>query len=365
MATEHGVTGATGATTAMTGQSTFVTGQHEADDSLASKILKPLAIVLALAIGGYVAYEVIINNKSPSDIVSFLHSKGQEVIGLFWDTGGDSTVTTPPAGGQEVVAAPPAPAAEPPIPAEPPAPEPPAPAAEVPPLAEGDSQDMPLGVEDIPAIVDAEEGVATDQDVPSSIADNPYLELPNRFTDNRRPPGRIWSPQEEEVWRSGIVHQFAWQQYKTVQDVITLRLAGSEAILWEALNNPRLWTRMKAVVGLVRFGANVDSQTVLRALGEERPSLVANYFKRFTVRSDSSQRFVMRYAVRTVGPRARLQIIRTLAAGREEVNKLYLVAATIDHDPRVSRWAEAELQRQQLPPQDIERYRKQVTSSAF
>ena len=153
----------------------------------------------------------------------------------------------------------------------------------------------------MPSIVDAEEGVPNAQAVPSSIADNPYLELPNRFSDNRKPPGRIWSPQEEEVWRSGIIHQFAWQQYKTVQDVITLRLAGSEAILWEALNNPRLWTRMLAVVGLVRFGANVDSQTVLRALGEERPSLVANYFKRFTVKSDSSQRFVMRYAVRTVG----------------------------------------------------------------
>ena len=75
MATEHGMADGTGAATAMTGSSTFVTGQHEADDSLVNKILKPLAIVLALAIGGYVAYEVIINNKSPSDIVSFCTPK--------------------------------------------------------------------------------------------------------------------------------------------------------------------------------------------------------------------------------------------------------------------------------------------------
>ena len=359
MATEQGMAGGTGATTAMTGSSTFVTGQHDANNSLVNKILKQLAIVLALVLGGYVAYEVMVNEKSPHDILSFLHAKGQEVIGLFWDMGGGSTVATPPAGGQEVVVAPPVP--------EEPLPEPPATTAEIPPppLLSPPEDDIPLEIEDVPVIIDADEGAPAAQDSSSSIADNPYLELPNRFTDNRSPPGRIWSPQEEEVWRSGIIHQFAWQQYKTVQDVITLQLAGSEAILWEALNNPRLWTRMQAVIGLVRFGANVDSQTVLRALGEERPSLIANYFKRFTVKSDSSQRFVMRYAVRVVGQRARLQIVKSLAAGREELNKLYLVAATIDRDRRVSRWAEAELQRQQLSPTEIERYRQQITSSSF
>ena len=260
---------------------------------------------------------------------------------------------TAPAGGQEIVAVPPLPAPEVAAPLP------------LPPLTEPEMlADEPV-IAALPPVGAAEQRHGPPQDASVSMADNPYLELPNRRTSNKLQFARAWSPQEEEVWRSGLTHQFAWQQHKTVQDVISLKLAGSDAILWETLNNPRLWTRMQALMGLVQFGMNVDSNTVWRALGKERPSLVANYFKRFTGKNDAVERFVMRYALRTVGPRARLHIVKALVVGRDELSHLYLVAATLDQDHRVSRWAEAELQRQNLPLDIVEKYRRQVTSSPF
>ena len=322
--------------------SAYATGHHEAG----RKLVVPLVIiVVALAIGGYAAYEIFVNDKKPGEIVSFLHSKGQEIIALFWNTGG----SPPPAGGQEVVAAPPLP----PVPAPAPAPAvvaAPAPAALLP------EADAPA-VTDFPPAGDADLDIKELPVLLSGRTENPYLELPNRLPDGKVKFARAWSLQEEEVWRSGIAHQFAWQQYKTVQDVITMRLAGSDAILWEALNNPRLWTRMRALAGLIRFGLNVDSDMVLRALGEARPSLVANYFKRFMIKSTPSQRFAMRYALRTVAARARLHIVKALVVGGDETSNLYLAAATLDPDSRVSEWAKATLERKYLPANEIENYR--------
>ena len=359
MATVHNTHTATAPATAMTGaaataSSAYDTMHHDEGNPVANKILRSLVIIVALSVGGYVAYEILINNKSPEEIVTLLTDKGQAVIELFWNTGNE-VVVAPPAGGQEVVAPPPH--------VSTPAPEIVAPA---PPPTEPEEllADEPV-IADLPPADDVEQSSEPPQDLPSHLGDNPYLELPNRTPSNKLQFARAWSIQEEEVWRSGLTHQFVWQQHKTVQDVITLRLAGSDAILWEALNNPRLWTRMKALIGLTKFGMNVDGNAVLQALGEERPSLVANYFKRFTVKNSAAERFVMRYALRTVGPRARRHIIKALVVGGDELSELYLVAATLDKDRHVSRWAEAELRRQNLPPGKVEEYRAQITSSSF
>lgn len=359
MATIHNMNEATGNATAMTGSaatasSAYDTAHHDAGNPIITKVLVPLVIVVAVSIGGYVAYEIFVNNKSPDQIVPLLYSKGQEVIALFLGTDG-GTVAPPPAGGQEVVAVPPS------IPV----PEVAAPPVEV-------AEPAPLEVQVDPPIIDEpppaygnEQSGEQAQSLSKLTTESSYLELPNTLASKKLQFARAWSMQEEEVWRSGLTHQFAWQQYKAVQDVITMKLAGSDAILWEALNNPRLWTRMKALTGLVKFGANVDSDTVLRALGEERPSLIANYFKRFTIRNDAAQRFIMRYALRMVGPRARLHIIRALVVGADELSDLYLVAATRDLDRRVSRWAEAKLKSKNLPPDVLEKYRNQVGTSSF
>ena len=351
MATTSHIQDAAGSATAMTGSvatmsSAYDTSHHESSNPIVRKVLIPLVIVVALSIGGYVAYEIVVNNKKPEEIVPLLFSRGQELIALLWNMV-DKEAVTPPAGGQEVVVAPPEPEAPPPP--EPEAPPPPEPVAVL--------EEPPLNNEPPPVNVDRP-GIVPTQD--SFMSDNPYVDLPNRMLVDKPQFSRAWSPQEEEVWRSGLTHQFAWQHYKTVQDVIVLRLAGSDAILWEALNSPRLWVRMKAVIGLAQFGMNVDSDTALRALGDERPSLVANYFKRFTISSTPSERFIMRYALRTVGPHARRHIIKALAVRRDELSDIYLVAGTIDKDYRVKRRAEVELQRINLPPELLEKHRNQI-----
>ena len=360
MATINNMPEANGSATELPGSdatasSAYDTTHHDVGTTVINKAMIPLVIIVALAVGGYVAYEVLVNNKSPDEIVPLLYGKGQEVIALFLDKG-SKEAGAPPAGGQEIVAALPPPVIAAPAPA--------------PLLAEPEMQidapliDAPL-IDNLPPVEANEYSNGQLQDSDSYMLDNPYLELPNHVPSTKLQFARAWSLQEEEVWRSGLTHQFAWQQHKTVQDVIDLRLAGSDTILWEALNNPRLWTRMQALIGLVKFGMNVDRNTVLRALGEERPSLVANYFKRFTVKNNAGERFVMRHALRTVGPRARLHIVKALVVGRDELSDLYLVAATLDKDRPVSRWAEAELKRQNMPLDTVEKYRGQVTSSSF
>ncbi len=317
--------------------SSYNTMQHEAGGSSARKAIVPLVVIVALTGGGYFAYEMFVNNKSPAQILAFLQDKGQELIALA--LGEDESTPPPPAGGQEIVVAPPvATAPAPPVPVPPPV------SATDPVAADSPESEMPA-ISDFPPEGEVEQKVK----LPSIASDNPYLYLPNPRPESEVQFGRAWSQQEEEVWRSGITHQFAWQQYKTVQDITSMRLAGSDAILWEALNNPRLWTRMKAVTGLVMFGTKVDVDAVIRALGDASPSLVANYFKRFTVRSKPSERFVMRYALHTVAPRARLHIIEALVAGNDETSDLYLRAASLDADHRVSRWAKMTLDNKGLP----------------
>lgn len=126
MATTHNMPEANGSATELPGSdatasSAYDTTHHDVGTPVINKVMIPLVIIVALAVGGYVAYEVLVNNKSPDEIVPLLYGKGQEVIALFWNTGSNGA-GTPPAGGQEIVTAPPAPLS-PPASLPPPAPE--------------------------------------------------------------------------------------------------------------------------------------------------------------------------------------------------------------------------------------------------
>ena len=142
---------------------------------------------------------------------------------------------------------------------------------------------------------------------------NPYWRLPNSVTRTAQPSGRSMSPEDEQIWRSGLSSAYVYQHFKTVNQIRAGKIRGGEKLLFEALSEKKFWTRMSALVGLAEFGIQPDVDVVDRAIGDTRPSLVANYMLRFRKVSTAPQRFVMRQALRVVDAKARLNILRGLA----------------------------------------------------
>ena len=285
-----------------------------------------IVIVCACA---YVGYEIIINNKSFDEIISSLPNHAQVITGFFSDTpaddGGDSSSV-----------------------------------AESEPEIIDDQPDVSTDIAD-----DLDEGITQDIGTIAYTHDNPYLGLPNRLVGEIAPLSRKWSPQEEAVWHRGITHSFPYQHYKTVRDVVRARLAGSDVVLWGALDDDKLWVRMWAVCGLADFGIELEGSSVIKAIGSAHADLTRNFFKRFISKSTAGQRYVMRYALPVVTPQTRRVIYQALLSERDDLSDLYLVAASLDPDRTMSRWAKNTLRRLYISQTEIDNYRQQIVSSTF
>lgn len=171
------------------------------------------------------------------------------------------------------------------------------------------------------------------------MVQNPYWILPNELPKHAVSLGRKWSAKEEEMWRFALDHEFVYQRYKAVKEMRARRLAGSSELLFKALEQPKFWTRMEAVMALAEFGYPVTVGQVKQAIGRTRSSLVANYMKRFIAKRTPGEAYVLRHALKFVDGRARATILEALAHERES-HELYFAAATFDPSPRVRKWLE-------------------------
>ncbi len=185
------------------------------------------------------------------------------------------------------------------------------------------------------------------------VEGNPYWALPNRIAGQVVPLGRMWSADEEEGYRQALTSRYVYQRFKAVQDIRQGRLRGSEAILYDALAEKKFWTRMEAVIGLAEFGIPVDLSMVEKALGNARSSLVANYFRRFSVEASPGALYILRQAIRLVDERARLSALRSLAQHEDPFRELYLAAALQDPSRRVKQWTENELMMRPIDPRKM------------
>jgi len=185
---------------------------------------------------------------------------------------------------------------------------------------------------------------------------NPYWLLPNRIVGSRRELGRSWTAAEEESWRAGLMHPFTWQRFKTVREVREARLSGSEAILWDALEERKFWTRMQAAMGLADFGIPINLDVVEKAIGDTRPDAVTAYFQRFVRRSTEGERYVLRQAVRVVNEQARVVILDALNRANDPLRDLYLAAAADDPGRRVQRFVAVALEQQAFSREAQESY---------
>lgn len=169
---------------------------------------------------------------------------------------------------------------------------------------------------------------------------NPYWSLPNQLEGEIPSLGRVWSAQEEDSWRAGIMHRFLWQRYRTVEIVKEERLAGSEAIFLEALNESKLWLRMKAVMGLADFGFSVSFAATEKALGDAPTAQVQKFLKRFVKKSTVGERYILRQIIRLVDEKSRRIILAALSKYPSRLRDLYLVAGSYDPGRRVAMWSQ-------------------------
>ena len=258
-----------------------------------------IVLVLLLAIIGFYAYETFVLGQDPIDQVMDLY--GQIV-------GNESALETP-------VESPPVKVAQPAAP-----------------------------------VVDAQP-VAP---VVPPVAGNPYWILPNKILGSQPAMGRSWTADEEETFRAGLTHRFTYQRYKTVQTVRRLRLSGSSAILWDAMHDRKLWTRMFAAVGLAEFGIEVPFKALEGALADSRSTLIANFFERFTRHPNAGQLYILRQVVRLLDERGRLVALRGIAHSQDSLRDLYMIAATQDPGRHVRKWVKQELSERPIPPEHVD-----------
>lgn len=337
------------------GEENFRGGEGVSSAKNSMKVVGSIAIVALL---GYVAYETTTNDKNTDEILPSFGGYYQDILDFFSDD--EEAITDVPLDGNPSdTATSTSQGIAHHAPAHDAAPGPLLGIATTIPPPETES-DAVTGLDgDIHSI----EGML--DNLPALTPENPYIGLPNRFIGDVPLLGRTWSPQEESVWHEGISHEFTWQHLKTVKDVISERLTGSDAILWEALEDDKFWTRMWAVIGLADFGIEINNNTVLKALRDERPSLITNFFKRFRNKSTPGQRYIMRYAVRNVNPNTRRVIFEALLNANDDLSAIYLVAATLDQDTKVKNWANRNIGRLLLSPEQIDIYKEKITSSSF
>lgn len=314
-----------------TNQSEISYGMAPATESSAATGIVTVVIVIGVLLCAYVSYEIFINNKNIEGIIAPLVGDNQEIKDIFSSFlgGEEKTANNLPAGeiGNDVI----------------------------PPLS-------PIEPNQGAGHLHIEEN--NNQNLLTSTAENPYQDLPNSVIGELLPLSRMWSPQEEDIWQNGITHQFPYQHFKTVHDVVAERLSGSETILWSALESEKLWTRMWAVMGIASFRGDLEPDTIVRGLGDARPSLITNFFKRFMVESSPSQRYVLRHAIRIVNPAARRVILEVLARHTNELNDRYVVAATLDQNARIKAWAKRNVKKLGLQARQIE-HLEQTTPEPF
>lgn len=179
----------------------------------------------------------------------------------------------------------------------------------------------------------------------AAVAGNPYWTLPNKILGPSIPMKRAWAPEEEETLRAGLSHHFAYQRYKTVMDIRQRRLIGSDAVLWDAMQDKKLWTRMFAAIGLAEFNVEISLQSLEGAMNGARSELLADFFERFMRKPKAAELFVMRQVVRLLDEKGRLIVLQAIANSHDSLRDVYLMAATQDPGARVQSWIARQLGR--------------------
>ncbi|RYZ53400.1 MAG: hypothetical protein EOP07_17885 [Proteobacteria bacterium] len=228
-------------------------------------------------------------------------------------------------------------------------------------IPESDSSAIPHPVEETKGPEAAKAG--TETSVVAEIPGNPYWKLPNPVATLAEAPAAI-TAQQTETYRGGLAHPFSYQRYKSVTDMRKEKMDGSVSILYEALAQPKFWTRMEALLGIAEQGIPIDTDSMKAAVGDARSDLVRNYLRRFKTNYTDATAHVLRQALRVVDEKSRFLILNHLAMHRSEVNDMYLIAALNDGDAKTKGYAQEILSAQPVLASTQQAYEKAMSEVA-
>lgn len=228
-------------------------------------------------------------------------------------------------------------------------------------MPETDSSAAPHPVEEAKPADASKPG--TETSVVAEIPGNPYWKLPNPVAAIPEAPTPI-TAQQTESYRGGLAHPFSYQRYKSVTDMRKEKMDGSVSILYEALAQPKFWTRMEALLGIAEQGIPIDTDSMKAAVGDARSDLVRNYLKRFKSNYTDATAHVIRQALRVVDEKSRFLILNHLAMHRSEVNDMYLIAALNDSDGKTKGFAQEILSAQPALATTQQAYEKAMSEVA-
>ena len=137
-------------------------------------------------------------------------------------------------------------------------------------------------------------------------------------------------------------------------------MKGSEILLFESLDQPKLWLRMEALIGLAEFGVKYGINTAQRAVSEARLSLQKNYFKRYQENLSIPERYTLTQLLKISQAPVRVQILANLLQNRDVESHLFVQAARFDQDPLVKNWFQKNVGQSSLLPGSLDGYRKAV-----
>ena len=80
---------------------------------------------------------------------------------------------------------------------------------------------------------------------------------------------------------SRFQHRYLNKRLNAIREIRRLRMKDPEILLFESLDQPKLWLRMEALLGLAELGVKFGINTAQRAVSEARLSLQKNFFKRY------------------------------------------------------------------------------------
>lgn len=175
--------------------------------------------------------------------------------------------------------------------------------------------------------------------------------LKNELREEQKDPGAPLTTDQEETFKSALAHEFTYQRYKAVMDLAALKAEGSEMLLRSALDSPKLWTRMRALMALAELGDDITAEDIQKGLGSAHGELRARFFKRFE-RSPCGAGcyFIARASLPHLDATGREAVIRVIAKEDDVIRDRFMVAATFDPSDRVRATAQKWLDSHAVTP---------------
>jgi hypothetical protein len=163
---------------------------------------------------------------------------------------------------------------------------------------------------------------------------NIWASLGNELAGPVKDPERSLTQDELHSFREKLESDVTYQRYLAAYELGKLHASGGEDLLHQLIQDPKLWTRMRAVIALADLGEEISEEEFKTAVGQERTDLYIGFFKRFEKSEPCSEGcyFVARQAMRYLPARARASVLNLISIEQSSIGKRFVDAAKQDSE---------------------------------